>query len=127
MVKLNTPLSFDDLTHTPSGPEIGGKTERPRRLAEPGQNLSDLSGLQLGGPTRLRLGIQAGFTVTFVGRPPLADGPDVNFEKLGHRARGHALLESVNREPSPPLQFGSRAGSSHDPYYAPRQWLSVFL
>jgi hypothetical protein len=117
-VEVDAPLASDDLGDTSSRPEVGGEAERLGILAEPAKDLSLLAAREFAGPGRRRFGVEPGFTVFSEGGLPAVDGSFRDIEKLGDFGDGVSVLKFGDREFSPPMKFGSRAGWSHARSYA---------
>jgi len=116
-VVLDAPLASNHVSDSACGPQFGAEAKGPGVLAEPTEDLADLCAGHLGGPARMGLGVQAVGAVASESRPPMVDSAKMNLEEIGHFAGRVTFLEFLDRESSPPLQLGRRAGCSHAPCY----------
>jgi hypothetical protein len=117
-IKVDVPLAFDDLGDSSSRPEFSREAERFGILAKPTEDDAFASSIQFGFRPLMRNGLEARVATLAMSLLPSSYRPNVNAEKLGDLLGGVSVLETLNCEYSPPLQFGSRAWWSHDQYYA---------
>jgi hypothetical protein len=112
-MKGNVEVALNQFRDTAGRPEVGRKAVSGGFLGQPDTNLLVLFVGEIPGPSRGRLGGQAGRAIGSVAGHPLGHGDGMNLKCLSDSSLGLSLQDTVDGAPTEGFEFGGRSFASH--------------